>query len=761
MSSVPSGRYKSRLFNFLNKQSHSLKERYERSLRHVKVTTVWGAQILLYPVYLLAQSARFAGYQLQQAAKRGWLPLDESKPSAPQSPTSSADTPIQRVLSAVDIMPAAVAADMITDATDKLFVRVADMPSAAASTTQPITRGFSWRAIFQELLSKLKLLPLEEPTRVETGIVCVATHSSNGVTYQPQTDAQVVATQSESQLRQTEALSGAKQLVRGVASLLETHTLVLVTAKNEILDILTSEQQQKLLSRMSWEIADYWRHRRLTRASEQQFSQRVLGGVNERRVLPAVRAFWQVMAWVQTGPIAIAANLFQESALANRPQSALGHSELKAFPLSSLVVAPLSLIVKQLNRLDCAVAELETQGVLLPASELTSDLAYRSQALLQRLQHNLGKASGQGKPTDFSDASETENLGIYSLIRDAVDYFFGSRDAKLRSTSGSDQPKLTSCSTEELQLNTKPHLGVEHKSGSLQLVNQVRGESGIWKVPGLDRLKKAVSHISQGTFLDTGATADAAQGNRIQSLIWAAIDYFFGIRAGKFSYTGSPEQQIIFSNPQGEINHLQGHRPVSLHTTQQTNFELTAIEEPDPWLTLDDLFGESNAATPSPAAFSLIQEGVKRVRKRRNRRRSNKLPVKQHVAVGDSVESQILGGLDVSKISLQNSQLSSAQLIRRSRKASTAKYDKVSPVAVSDGTRDSQVKRLRYKSSSSITAPATGTELDYTPDWIETQATPTGYAKHPLELILGRLDIAMLWIEELVVKLWQWIRRLR
>jgi len=46
-------------------------------------------------------------------------------------------------------------------------------------------------------------------------------------------------------------------------------------------------------------------------------------------------------------------------------------------------------------------------------------------------------------------------------------------------------------------------------------------------------------------------------------------------------------------------------------------------------------------------------------------------------------------------------------------------------------------------------------------DWIETQATPTGYIKHPLEQILEWLDRAMFWIEELFVKVWRWWQRLR
>jgi hypothetical protein len=111
--------------------------------------------------------------------------------------------------------------------------------------------------------------------------------------------------------------------VRGIAIELATRSLVLVTAENEILDVLTGEQQLQLQRQMVWEMADFWRQRK---------SQELSGGnglaiegsrINtflplpkeKAHLLPPVRAFRQLMAWVQLSPVAIAANLFQESRL--------------------------------------------------------------------------------------------------------------------------------------------------------------------------------------------------------------------------------------------------------------------------------------------------------------------------------------------------------------------------------------------------------------------------------------------------------------
>ena len=61
-------------------------------------------------------------------------------------------------------------------------------------------------------------------------------------------------------------------------------------------------------------------------------------------------------------------------------------------------------------------------------------------------------------------------------------------------------------------------------------------------------------------------------------------------------------------------------------------------------------------------------------------------------------------------------------------------------------------QKLKTKSPSTDIQPA--------PDWIETKAIHTGYVKHPLELILGWLDMAIVWVEELLLKVLEWVQKL-
>lgn len=93
-----SGRYRSRLFNFVSRQTRRWIDRGERATRQMTVATVWGVQILVYPIYLLFQSARLAGKQLQHL----WQGLSHQPADLNSLP---ADTPIQKVLETVKSLP--------------------------------------------------------------------------------------------------------------------------------------------------------------------------------------------------------------------------------------------------------------------------------------------------------------------------------------------------------------------------------------------------------------------------------------------------------------------------------------------------------------------------------------------------------------------------------------------------------------------------------------------------------------------------------
>jgi hypothetical protein len=114
--------------------------------------------------------------------------------------------------------------------------------------------------------------------------------------------------------------------IQGIAADLITKQLVLVTPRNECLDILTSEQQFQLQKYMVLELANYARHQQLLgqtkHASTPSGTFLPLPKERETMFLP-VRIFRRVMTWMQISPIAMATNLFQETKLVPLLESGL------------------------------------------------------------------------------------------------------------------------------------------------------------------------------------------------------------------------------------------------------------------------------------------------------------------------------------------------------------------------------------------------------------------------------------------------------
>ncbi|MBW4464943.1 MAG: hypothetical protein KME07_05820 [Pegethrix bostrychoides GSE-TBD4-15B] len=273
-----SGRYHSKLFNFLSRQSLQLRHQSAKTWRQAKVAAVWGVQILLYPVYVTFQSARLLNRQLQQAVRQAVPRLRSAARVLSATPLLPADAPIQNLLQ--DLSQLAV-----------------HLPGEAPPELALALRDSA-----------------KQPHRTHAAELLVAT-------------AQLTASLQ----------------VRGLASMLGTGSLVLVTAGNQILDILTPVQQTHLTQRMAWELAGYWRQQRrfgqVARTHAQSHAQFHAQSLStylpppkpQQNALPPIRAWRGLMAWMQRSAVAGAANLFQESRL-SLPQAASSASLRSAQP---------------------------------------------------------------------------------------------------------------------------------------------------------------------------------------------------------------------------------------------------------------------------------------------------------------------------------------------------------------------------------------------------------------------------------------------
>jgi hypothetical protein len=432
MSSPATGPYKSKLLNFLNRQSIQAKERLEQAGRQLKVAVEWGIQVLIYPVYLMVQTGRMAGRQLEKTVERSQLP-PATESGEPQPPTTeiAPETTIERVLQAIPPLLSPVGG------------------AENSSATQ-----------LQEVLIEIQ----QKRSRFEKAIEPARSNS--------------IVSASEKNLPSTTSASSGALLVRGVASRIETQEIVLVAPNNEILDILTPEQQQTLQKRITLEVASYWYEWRLQQESERIYPELVAIEPESDKVLLPAKLFWKAVRWMQTSRVAIAVNLFGESSIATRPQKMSPMVDI--FPRRDIPPSLTHRLENLPKRSGQAITTLKLQEILQAAVDyfyakrspqklasqpeqsaqnLPLSATEPSHRLPQPLRDRLGKLAPKlGANLDFFDKfsqkpkhSEPDPFQIQALIQAAIDYFFNQSQERTQLPNGnSAQKPLPTSATQTL-----------------------------------------------------------------------------------------------------------------------------------------------------------------------------------------------------------------------------------------------------------------------------------------------------------------------
>ncbi|NEU73954.1 hypothetical protein PI95_015660 [Hassallia byssoidea VB512170] len=333
MPSASSNRYQSRLFNFVHRQSRRLGDRLNSTFRHLQVATKWSLQALLYSVVILVQQAvESVGKQLHPQTPQNRLHLEANNIRSQLETPPAADTPIQRVLQALED-------------------------------------------------------PFETARQPDKGNVNTSFLGFWGFKFFPN---QPSASSLTSDSTVTDIPKRHLTTVQGIASQLENRNLVLVTADNQILDILTRQQQEKLQDRIIGEIADYWHYWQL--ATEK-----------ETEVLPEIERLLTKL----TGNGIITPALPEET----ETQALVKSEEVLAF-------------------LDASVAKLESNA-LTPLSRATLTVQQRSREIIKVAQTQLNIFLYGKELTVRGEEIQSDRLRIKAIIEAAVNYFFGRTGKKL------------------------------------------------------------------------------------------------------------------------------------------------------------------------------------------------------------------------------------------------------------------------------------------------------------------------------------------
>ncbi|NEO43957.1 MAG: hypothetical protein F6K55_07390 [Moorea sp. SIO4A3] len=670
MSSPAKGPYRSRLFNFINRQSQRFADQVQRTMRHLKVAGVWGAQILLYPVYLLVQASLSAGRQISSSVKAGFPQLRTFSHTQPQETPPEADTAIKRVLQELNLSK---------------FTLDAGLDNLKPSNGQPVSLNNGQPILLEQ--QRLTSLNNQEPVNLYNGKGISRGEWANG----NQTPVQ--------------GWTNGYILIQGVSCLLDNRGLVLVTVENQILDILTPQQQQKLISRISWELADLLRKWRLAHSLYGKKASPSLATLDHPPIFPPIRLFWRLMAWVQTSPVAIAINLFGESRIipaVSKGQSATSnHRQPKPKPFQ---LSPSSPIQDLLTFLDDKLLELESHQ-LVPGSEVVVKLSEQiplklreiSNQLMQALQHPFIKGDSSEEVTVGSD---TNRLKILSLIYAAIEYFFGRKPSNFTLSGSSEQSEITSGFGEVLPGANSNDLYPE--------AHQLSGDNYPQLSPSL-RPSTSIPSRSKSDELDPWLSDNDLWGNP----------------------DGSEHYQNFYSSTSNSGN--QAELPVANRKSRHQ---------------LPEGFNSKIPVKSEKSIWTLFKRYLTLL----------KTPGKLIISRNKSSKNKSRPSISKNK-NFSNKKLPYLSQIQDNLGKTTPKKSKHQPLVVVNSS-NSKLKEPKGEENSAIANSRNHSDVEPNQDWIDTKATPEGYVKHPLERVLEWLDITMLWIEELVVKIWRLLQRL-
>ena len=221
---------------------------------------------------------------------------------------------------------------------------------------------------------------------------------------------------------------------------------------------------------------------------------------------------------------------------------------------------------------------------------------------------------------------------------------------------------------------------------------------------------------------DLAPIAGITKTFQIQVLIRVAIDYFFKRDYAERSARGDRISKL----PEFTTNNLE-----------------------DPWLEMSDLFGNEDFAKQS---LVLEQSATS----------TSYLPENKKVTQSDQ---------ELNKYSLNSLLKRWRQPTQKNSASITVKTPQITEITKAQPSSLSQKLKVYQKIKAAVAtnshsfnlgnsvAAKSSDSLEPKPDWIETNATTMGYVKHPLEQLLEWLDLAMLWLENTLVKFWHWLQQ--
>ena len=228
----PHPRYNSRVFAFLSRQFGAWRDRTQELTRYAKMLGRWTAEAVAYPFYKAVKDRKILGQKVSDTVKQAVRLLSAENDKRQQhQPGKTSSSAIVRILDSISL------SNIDSQLEVSPVVAVTVRPNKTATT---LAGKLTRIAKNVKAILSFKKTPALKPTQE-----CLAHQAS---------------------IQKVNALE-----IQGVASVLETRKLVLVTPEQTVLDVLSLEQQKVLHQRITWEVASYYFYWR----RKQQFQKRL------------------------------------------------------------------------------------------------------------------------------------------------------------------------------------------------------------------------------------------------------------------------------------------------------------------------------------------------------------------------------------------------------------------------------------------------------------------------------------------------------
>ena len=737
-----SGIFKSRLFNFLNRQKIRFTNQLGITLRHLQLATETGVKILLYPVYIIVRTSISIRHRLKsQAASSTEFELTT------ESDSQSSATEIKLARSLAPEGPLVKISREKTSAEDDLWLEFEDNnlaidtsktdALATLADSQQVTSGLSLQRqnnsqvnppirFFQKMLDWVKTSPIATRLNLfgEASIVSSSPSKSLTAASSSSLNSSLSVNQTVSQPEKNSFFSNLLDRL-GLRS--SNRSKLTNSPHSNILTTESSEQESFAIQVLIRRAISYFFGNKQQLLSGQ--NQKVLPSTESQVNLPVVNysesreskfsLLSRVNSWLGKVKSAI-----------SRPHSLTKESsEQESLAIQVLIRRAIAYFFSNKQKL----LSSKNQAVLPSAESQESATIQLSQANLPVVKSSQSQESKSSLLSPIkswlekvkstisrshsltTESSEQESLAIQVLIRRALTHFLG---RKQRLLSGKNQAFLPSAESQEA---TKIHLSQVKLTRSQTCPAPYSGLNRtevLGFVYGAGSLVNSWSYQAKSTSFRSESSTTAslvAEPLTIQTLIKKVIAYFFGKKQVGVSnnLNGRSFGSLplsTFSLPV-ESNPLSFTLPFNL-----CNLKLLGFTEQDFCLP-ENLLTQNNS-------LSIIEPDLPELE-----------TTSIHMDWGKL--------LPMNNFSAEINQNPSCLVV-------TANFPSTS-------TREQESLTVTYDSNDSLFAKI---PLEFSSDLWEAEVVTVGYVKNLLERILEVLDKITWWIERQFLKLWQFFKKI-